>query len=283
MSLSNMGARVKEFQEYITNGSKAIVRLDDYAKQPAVAFLKHVVEAKDAAAMCKRAFKPKGKINYSQDAIDSMCIISAGLLAGIMGNFETYQKYLFANMFEYSIYLNKFTIDSFIKSLEKASSSSISIDLKRLMSYRDNHAAVGLIIADNIKNWQSPSVVNKYFGAFGLQDALRSPRQFYSNDACQKLSTLWQMRHSIVHTASTITIPDSQKVDKLNSFANKEIALEKNFIFEVARKLHPIIKDATNNMRDIYLHNLKDDIPLVKYNAIKEIFKVSSTCSTWLR
>ena len=148
-----MGAKVKEFQEYISSGSKAIVRLEDYSKQPATAFLKHVVEAKDAAAMCMRTFKSKGVKSYSKDAVDSMYIISAGLLAGIMGNFETYQKYLFANMFEYSIYLNKFTTSEFIKHLNNAAHSNISIDLNRLSSYRDNHAAVGLIIADNLKNW----------------------------------------------------------------------------------------------------------------------------------
>lgn len=278
-----MGAKVKEFQEYISNGSKAIVRLEDYSKQPATAFLKHVVEAKDAAAMCMRTFKSKGVKSYSKDAVDSMYIISAGLLAGIMGNFETYQKYLFANMFEYSIYLNKFTTSEFIKHLNNVAHSNISIDLNRLSSYRDNHAAVGLIIADNLKNWQSPTIVNDYFKSFRLQDARGRMLEFYGTEAREKLAVLWQMRHSIVHTASTITIPDSQKIDKLNPFANKVIALEKNFILEVARKLHPIIKEATEHMRDVYLHNLKRDIPQAKLNAINDVFKVTSSCPAWLR
>lgn len=278
-----MGAKVKEFQEYISRGSKAIVRLEDYSKQPATAFLKHVVEAKDAAAMCMRTFKPHRNKKYSQDAIDSMYIISAGLLAGIMGNFETYQKYLFANMFEFSIYLNKFTVNDFLRRLGNAASSGLNIDLQRLASYRDNHAAVGLIIADNLKNWQSPTIVNEYFKSFRLQDAYGRMLEFYTTDARENLSVLWQMRHSIVHTASTITIPDSQKIDKLNPFANQVIALEKNFILEVARKLHPIIKEATEHMRDVYLHNLKNDIPQTKLNAINDVFKVTSSCSAWLR
>lgn len=278
-----MGAKIKEFQEYISSGSKAIVRLEDYSKQPATAFLKHLVEAKDAATMCMRTFKPHGSRKYSQDAVDSMYIISAGLLAGIMGNFETYQKYLFANMFEFSIYLSKFKVDSFLKDLGKATSSAIGIDLQRLASYRDNHAAVGLIIADNLKNWQSPKIVNDYFKAFGLHDAQGHKLELYSNKSREQLAILWQMRHSIVHTASTITIPDSQKIDKLNPFANQVIALEKNFILEVARKLHPIIKEATEHMRDVYLHNLKNDIPQPKLNAINDVFKVTSSCSAWLR
>lgn len=278
-----MGAKVKEFQEYISSGSKAIVRLEDYSKQPATAFLKHVVEAKDAATMCMRTFRPHGNKKYSQDAIDSMYIISAGLLAGIMGNFETYQKYLFANMFEFSIYLNKFTVNDFLRRLGNAASSGLNIDLQRLASYRDNHAAVGLIIADNLKNWQSPTIVNEYFKSFRLQDAHGRMLEFYTTEARENLSVLWQMRHSIVHTASTITIPDSQKIDKLNPFANQVIALEKNFILEVARKLHPIIKEATEHMRDVYLHNLKNDIPQPKLNAINDVFKVTSSCSAWLR
>jgi hypothetical protein len=106
---------------------------------------------------------------------------------------------------------------------------------------------------------------------------------FYTTEARENLSVLWQMRHSIVHTASTITIPDSQKIDKFNPLANQVIALEKNFILEVARKLHPIIKEATEHMRDVYLYNLKNDIPQTKLNAINDVFKVTSSCSAWLR
>ena len=96
--------------------------------------------------------------------------------------------------------------------------------------------------------------------------------EFYSNADKEKLSVLWQMRHSIVHTASTITLPDSQKVTSLNRFGGKVISLDTQFIYEVARKLHPIIKSATENMKDVYIHNLSATTPADILTKISDIF-----------
>ena len=94
----------KNFEDYIIEAEQKAVTLGDYAKSPAVAFLKYVVSAKDAANQCLNKFKTTARSRtYTRDALDSIYIINAGLLASIMGNFETFQKYLFAGMFEYSI------------------------------------------------------------------------------------------------------------------------------------------------------------------------------------
>ena len=91
------------------------------------------------------------------------------------------------------------------------------------------------------------------------------------------------MRHSIVHTASTITLPDSQKVSSLKRFGGKVISLDTQFIYEVARKMHPIIKSATENMHSVYVHNLSAGLPADLVTKINDVFKVSSTCNAWLR
>lgn len=278
----------KNFEDYIIEAEHKSIMLDDYAKAPATTFLKYVVSAKDAAQLCLRRFKTTAHSKtYTHDALDSIYIINAGLLAAIMGNFETYQKYLFAGMFEYSIYLNKFDIEKFLKSLKESvkteKSTRFDVDFVRIGAYRDSAVPVGLILADQLSCWQSPSVVNSFFHSFNLKTMDNHEMTMFSNEDCEKLSVLWQMRHSIVHTASTITLPDAQKVKSLNSFGGKVISLDKQFIYEVARKFHPIIKSATERMKNTYYHNLKDTTSDEIKAKVEELFKVSSSCSVWLR
>lgn len=278
----------RNFEDYIIEVAHNSITLDDYAKMPATSFLKYLVSAKDAANQCLLKFKSSSRARtYTQDALDSIYMINAGLLASIMGNFETYQKYLFAGMFEYSIYLNKFNVEKFLKTLKTAvkaeKSTKFEIDFVRIGAYRDVNVPIGLILADQLSNWQSPTVVNGFFHAFGLENAAHHPVDIYSNANKDKLAVLWQMRHSIVHTASTITLPDAQKVISLNSFGGKVISLDRQFINEVARKLHPIIKEATDNMKSIYVHNLKPGTSAEILTKVNDLFKVSSSCSAWLR
>lgn len=278
----------RNFEDYIIEAEHKPITLEDYAKSPAVAFLRYVVSAKDAANQCLLKFRTTARARtYTRDALDSIHLINAGLLAAIMGNFETYQKYLFANMFEYSIYLNHFDLPNFLKGLKQAvkadKSTKFEVDFTRIAGYRDSKVSVGLVLADQLSNWQSPSIVNSFFKSYGLADVHGHKLEFYSNADKEKLSVLWQMRHSIVHTASTITLPDSQKVYLLSNFGGKVISLDNQFIYEVARKLHPVIKTATENMQNVYIHNLKTGIPADVLAKINDIFRVSSSCSVWLR
>lgn len=278
----------RNFEDYIIEAEHRTITLEDYAKSPATAFLKYVVCAKDAANLCLKKFKTTARSRaYTRDALDSIYLINAGLLASTMGNFETFQKYLFANMFEYSVYLNKFDVTDFLKGLKKAvkadASTKFDVDFVRISGYRDSTVPIGLILAEQLSNWQSPSVVNAFFKSFRLTDAAGRMLDIYSNDSKEKLSVLWQMRHSIVHTASTITLPDAQKVRPLNGLGGKVISLDKSFVNEVARKMHPIVKNATENMKNVFIHNLKTNIPTNIRIKIDDVFKVSSSCSTWLR
>lgn len=271
----------KQFYQYIEENSDNKVTLQLYAKSPATAFLKYVVNAKNASEQCKK-FKPSPHAAYSKEALESIQMINSGLHASIMGNFETYQKYLFARMFEYSIYLNSFDVKTFIKKLQDDGKTGLPIDIERLSAYRSNSVAVGLVIADTLKNWQSPTVVNKYFAAYAHAMKV-APREFFTPDSRKNLSILWQMRHSIVHTASTITIPDAQKVNELKSYGGKVIALQPQFIHAVARKMHKLVKDATTNARTIFVGNLRVDTPAAIRSEIDKLFEVKSSINVWLR
>lgn len=279
----------KNFQDYIIENENGLATLSDYAISPAVAFLKYVCWAKDAAKMTLNKFRSnkRNKRLYTKDAEDSIHIINAGLLAAIMGNFETFQKYLFASMFDYSIYLNNFNVESFIKKCKKATKASdgttFEMDFARFSAYRDTPVAVGIILSNQLKNWQAPTIVNDYFKAFALKDSQGRALEIYSNTTKEQLSVLWQMRHSIVHTASTITIPDSQKIPSLRAFGGKMITLDFQFISEVARKMHPIIKDATNHMSEVFKNNLKAETSTEVRQKIDKLFLVKSSCSVWLR
>lgn len=273
----------KEFYEYIVESPSKGSSLLQYAESPATAFLKSINEAKNASVACLKKFKQNKNGAYSIPAIRSIQIINAGLLATIMGNFETYQKYLFARVFEYTIYLTDFDLSQFFKTINKSNGGDIDIDLARFAAFRDNQTAVGLILADNLKNWQSAHCVNSYFRAFGLRDAHNHQIDIISADTRESLSVLWQMRHSIVHTASTISIPDAQKVPKLHGFGDKVIALEPQFISEVARKFHPIIKEITDNIGDLFKNNMRIDLSADIKHKINKLFLVDSTYKAWLK
>ena len=159
-----------------------------------------------------------------------------------MGHFETYQRYFFAGTFDLSVYLSGFDVDDFFKKLSKE--TNIQLDWPRLAAHRSTGASsVGTLLSDSMSGWHAPERVNKYFGCFGL------PHQVFNNDDKERLLTLWQLRHSIVHTGGTLSLADAQKVGSLNNFGGRNISFENNFIFEVSRKLHPLVQASTTGFR----------------------------------
>lgn len=269
------GRPVKEFNQYlVASPGVTHVSHEEYLKEPATAFLRYVVEAKSAVDLCLRKFKTNGI--YGTDAVDSIRHISVAMLPAIMGHFETFQRYLFAGAFEKSVYLDTFDVDKFFKSIEKH--ASLSVDLVRLSAYRGGGGfSAGIIIADSLPGWHSPERVNSYFAAFNLN------RQLFGNVECKRLKVLWQLRHSVVHTGGTITIPDAQKVPELANCGGKTVAFENNFIYEVARKLHPLVKSATEGFGGVFKQALKPGLPVAVTTPINELFSVRSTVNVWLR
>lgn len=270
------GRPVKEFHEYLTEASDSHVSHDDYLKSPATAFLKYTVEAKSAIDLCVRKLPRNSDGMHSKDSRDSLQHLIVAMLPAIMSHFETFQKYLFAGMFDSSVFLRNFSVVDFFKALDRNSNKALCIDLERLSAYRGIGAtSIGSLVADNLSGWHSPETVNRYFNAFKLN------RCFFSNTACSAINVLWQLRHSIVHTGGTLTLPDAQKVSELSSFGNRQLAFENNFIFEVCRKFHPIIKSATQGIGDAYLGNLVESITDPEKREIITFFEVKSSINVW--
>lgn len=269
------GRAVKEFEKYLTDGTACHVGHDEYVKSPATAFLRYLVEAKSAIDLCTRSLPKKTNGDFSKASEDSIQYLTVSSLPTIMGHFETYQRYLFAGMFDLSVHLEKFDITTFFKGLEKE--TSINLDWGRLAAHRAAGAgSVGALLADSINGWHSPEKVNKYFGCFRLNF------EPFGNTERARLKTLWQLRHSIVHTGGTLTLADAQKVETLEGLGDRKIAFENNFIFEVARKLHPLIKTSTEGLGNGFKARMATSVPLSDKQRINEFFTVKSSVPVWL-
>jgi len=271
------GKPKKEFHQYLTEGQRgAHVSHDEYLKSPATAFLRHTIEAKSAIDLCSRKFPKNSDGSYSKASLDSLQHLTVAVLPTIMGHFETYQRYLFGGIFDRSIQIEGFDIEDFFKKLNKQ--CNVSIDPIRLAAYRGLGASsIGSLLADSLLSWHNPEKVNAYFNCFNISN------QFYSNDAANQLKVLWQLRHSIVHTGGTLTLADAQKVDTLNDKGDKQIVFENQFIFEVARKLHPIVKAATEGVANAFKSNLKPGLEQAIIDDIDTFFEVKSTIAVWLK
>lgn len=271
-----MSKPVKEFHQYLTKASNSHVSHEEYLKAPAVAFLKYTIEAKSSLDLCSRYFPKKQDGDYTKDSFDSLQHLITTSLPTIMGHFETYQRYLFAGMFDMSILLKNFNSTNFIKAVSEK--TNIDMDWVRLSAHRGIGAnSIGTLLADSMSGWHDPSRVNSYFAAYKLNHNL------FGNDSQEKLKTLWQLRHSIVHTGGTLSRADAQKVNSLKEHGATQIAFEKNFIFEVARKLHPIVKQATEGLGTAYKRELIINLEQDHRNQVDKFFKVKSSVSSWLR
>ncbi len=261
----------KEFELYLI-GKVLCPTLEEYARSPATAFLRFAVEAKNAMERVRRHFPKSEGGRFRREAEYSYQVITMAVLTLIMSHFETFQKFLFAGVIEYSQWIPDFKVDDFIKKLSKK--VDVSVDVDRLMAWRGTPVPVGIILADSLPGWHHPVMVNDYFQTL-------VERRPYSNQSSLRLRTLWQMRHSIVHTAGVLTLPDAQKVSSLRDYGGKSLTTTRYFILEVARKLHPIIRHATNQVKDGF-YGKSPQIPQDKIATIHEFFRVHSSVSVWL-
>ncbi len=270
------GRPKKEFQEYLTTPSQVHVKHQDYLESPASAFLKYTIEAKSAIDLCINNFPKKQNKSYSKASLDSLQHLVAAMLPAVMGHFETYQRYLFAGVFDRSVFIKNFDIIKFFGNLSKE--TNFEFDPIRLAAHRRTGASsIGNLLADSLSGWHNPDRVNSFFNAFGLK------RQLFSKTNADQLRVLWQLRHSIVHTGGTLTLPDAQKVKALSAFGDKNIVFEKNFIYEVARKLHPLVKESTDNIGAGFKANMISGIESDDREDVERFFEVKSTVTVWLR
>lgn len=267
------GRLIKEFEQYLIEEINTQVSHRDYTIAPAVAFLKHTIKAKSSIDLCIRNLPRNKNKEYAKGSKDAIQHLTISVLPTIMGHFETYQKYLFAGMFDLSVYILGFDVKKFLDKTTK----DVSIDLERLAAFRNiGTSSIGFVIADNLKGWHSPEKVNSYFNAFSLN------HQFFPIDDIKRIKVLWQLRHSIVHTGGTITLPDSEKITELNQWGDKTFVFQENFIYEVARKLHPIVKRGTEGLGTGFKSKLKPNLNSQVTNRIDTFFEVRSSIPVWL-
>ena len=272
------GKPPKEFQQYLTEKNKGShVGHLDYLESPASAFLKYTIEAKSSLDLCVRHLPKKNNSKvYKKNSLDTLQHLQTALLPAVMGHLETFQRYLFAGMFDHSIYLDAFDPDAFFKKIKDY--LNVGIDPVRLSAYRGiGVTSIGVLLADHLDGWHSPNKVNHFFECYGLN------HQFWSNDACEKLAVLWQLRHSIVHTGGTLTRADAQKVKPLEIYADRKIIFEQPFIYELSRKLHPIVKKATEGIGGKFKKGLKPDVDSDTVQKVTNLFKVRSSVPVWLQ
>ena len=268
---------MKKFHDYlVVVDSSANVSHSDYEESPSTAFLKYTVEAKDAIKFCLNQFpKLAHQQKYQKASRDSLQHLTTALLPAIMGHFETFQKYLFAGMFDNSVYLKDFDLDFFKKSLTK--NDDLKINVNQLAAYRKTGAtSVGVLLADNLFGWHDPKRVNKIFESFNLK------KELFSKADCDELLTLWQFRHSIVHTGGTLTPADAQKIKPLAEFADKQINFEHVFTQEICRKFHQLIPKATHRVGEAFIKSLEKTISDDEKEKIKLLFQANSSISSWL-
>lgn len=270
----------KQVQDYLFSDTRPIVGhipIEEFELHPATALLDYTLVVKDAIETCKKSF-PKKLNNHltieSQIAIQNL-INSA--LASIMGYFEMYEKYLFAAMFEKSIYLNSFVEGNFYKNTLGKTQDKVEIPFTQLTSYRNSNVTTGLIIANSLGSWHNPEKVNSYFRAFGFVVTA------FSNDDIEDLKVLWQLRHSIVHNGATITKSDAQKVDQLKSFGNRKIILSNKFIYDLSKSMHSMVFNVNKRLKQAFLANLLPTVTQDEQNQVEKIFEVTSRNSFWLK
>lgn len=159
------GRPTKEFQEYLTAPTAAHVRHDAYTKSPASAFLSYAVEAKSSIDMCSRNLPKRNDGAFTKDSLEAMQSIISAMLPALMGHFETYQRYMFAGLFDRSVHLNGFKPEKFFQTLN--GKRDVTIDLVRLAAHRSGGvSSIGIVIADSLRGWHDPERVNSHFAAF---------------------------------------------------------------------------------------------------------------------
>ena len=274
MAGQGRGRPTKNFQDYLVESSETHISHSDYIESPATAFLKYCNHASNAVTSCKTNFKKTNEGELNVKAHASLQRIVTAMLPSIMGHFETFQRYFFANIFEHSTYLANFDAKKFFDGMKKAG-GAVAIDPIRLSAYRELSAPVGLMLTDNLSGWHDPERVNSYFRCFDFNTA------FFTNDDVKNLKVLWQLRHSIVHTGGSITIPDSKKVSGLENFAEQRIVFKNDFIKEVARKMHPLVRDATGRVEAEFRRMQDDNLPTDIEQRLNKLFEIKGR-NSWL-
>lgn len=270
----------KQVKDYLFSDNRPVIGhipIEEFEQHPATALLGYTLVVKNAIEKCKKSFDKKANNHLTVDSQIAIQNLTNSALASIMGYFEMYEKYLFAAMFEKSVYLSSFVESSFFKETLGKSTDKVEIPFAQLTSYRNSRVTTGLIIANSLGNWHNPEMVNNYFKAFGIRV------NAFSNDDIVDLKALWQLRHSIVHNGATITKADAQKVDQLKEFGDQKIVLSNKFIYDLSKFMHSMVFNANKRLEQAFLADLIPTVTADERTDISKIFEVRSRNTSWLQ
>jgi hypothetical protein len=270
----------KQVQDYLFSDTRPVVGhipIEEFELHPATALLDYTLVVKDAIEKCKKSFSKKANNHLTVESQVAIQNLINSALASIMGYFEMYEKYLFAAMFEKSLYLNTFNENNFYKNTLGKTQNKVEIPFTQLTSYRNSNVTTGLIIANSLGNWHDPEKVNTYFQSFGFKVTA------FSNDDIRDLKVLWQLRHSIVHNGATITKADAQKVEELKTFGNRKIILSNKFIYDLSKSMHSMVFNVNSRLKHAFLMNMLATVTQDERDQVEKIFEVTSRNSFWLR
>ena len=172
--------------------------------------------------------------------------------------------------------MKDFDAQAFIERLKKI--QGIQLDPLRITAYRGQPAQVGMILADSLHLWHSPFQVSEAFRS------ITNGAHFYTSAQIEQISLLWQVRHSIVHTGSTLTLPDAEKHHLLRPFAGKSFVFKANFIGVLAQKMHSFLKESVGRFSRDYKNDLIENLDKKVASEINTLFLVTSKMKgTWLQ
>ncbi len=259
--------------DYLTEPVADRVNYQDFIEQPFYAFLRQAVHISDAFNECLRHFPKKINDEYTKDALHSMQEIASPLLASLMSNIELFQRCLYAKLFDLTYFIPDFKPKNLAQALKNA---EVEVGVLHLVSYRGNPTAAGGIIADAMTGWHDPLRVNGYF------KVLLNIEPFYPEDVVQEISILWQMRHSIVHTGGTFTVPDAQKLEALNGLGGKAVVLRPLAINSLVIRFHKILCQVHQGFYPKVKSRFKTGYEGDVKKQIDELFHLDSPRKAWL-
>nr|WP_156889272.1 hypothetical protein [Halomonas sp. 1513] len=208
---------------------------------PAKTFLKETVEVVDAVNHCARTFTKKKNGEFTKDSADSYQNVAISAFGLMMSHFERFQRYQFAELLNTMDFMDCVDDAQLAKELQK---QGCELSLQRLLSGRGDPREPGQIVADAMPGWHNPERVNRYFSVIFPKVA------FYSKETVRELDLMWQLRHSIVHTAGVITREDAAKIPQLHGYADRRISLGTDFVPAVARRFHIMLKHSVGRLRE---------------------------------
>lgn len=241
---------------------------------PATTFLRSVVEICESVSYCEEILVRSSDSPAESRIAESLRVFVMSAFAMLMSHFEMFQKLQFAELVDTQDFMEGFDDAELAKRLEK---EGCAVTLHRILAGRGDPREPGQIVADSLGSWHNPSRVNQYF------QIIFPKINVYSNSTIAELELMWQLRHSIVHTGGVVTREDATKVSSLRQFRDRKLVLEGQFIMQVGKRFHMIVKQATSllegEVRKRLIHSKYDDDP---EGTIKSILGCESPNQTWL-